>query len=146
MHCTALGKAVLAHLPADRVQEILGRHGLSGYTGRTYTTQASMDQELARVRRQGYAIDDVEFEEGVRCVGAPIHDHRGQPVAAISISAPVSRMPRAKAAALGRMLRECTMELSRTLGWNAPSRHAPTTMRRPPRIHAGQQRIHSAPE
>jgi DNA-binding IclR family transcriptional regulator len=120
MHCTALGKAVLAQLPAERVRAILGRHGLPGFTRRTLTTQAGMDRELARVRRQGYAMDDVEFEEGVRCVGASILDHRGHPLAAVSISAPVSRMPRAKAAALGRVLRERTAEASRALGWSPP--------------------------
>ena len=120
MHCTALGKAVLAHLSPERVRAILGRHGMPRHTRRTITTQAGIDQELARIRRQGYAVDDVEFEEAVRCVGAPVFNHRGVPVAAISVSAPVSRMPRRRTGAVGRTLRQTTTEVSRALGWRPP--------------------------
>jgi DNA-binding IclR family transcriptional regulator len=117
MHCTALGKSVLAHLPGERVRAILSRHGMLRGTPRTIVTVSDMERELDRVRRQGYAIDDVEFEEGVRCVGAPILDHRGIPIAAISVSAPVSRMRQARAHKVGRILRDAVAEVSRTLGW-----------------------------
>jgi IclR family acetate operon transcriptional repressor len=117
MHCTALGKSVLAHLPGERVRAILSRHGMLRGTPRTIVTVSDMERELDRVRRQGYAIDDVEFEEGVRCVGAPILDHRGIPIAAISVSAPVSRMRQARAHKVGRILRDAVAEVSRALGW-----------------------------
>lgn len=117
MHCTALGKSVLAHLPPERVRAILGRHGMLRATPRTIVTVSDMERELDRVRRQGYAIDDVEFEEGVRCVGAAILDHRGIPVAAMSVSAPVSRMRQARAHQVGRILRDAVAEASRALGW-----------------------------
>jgi DNA-binding IclR family transcriptional regulator len=128
MHCTALGKAVLAYLPADKVRAIVARHGLLQRTPRTIVTMAGLEQELMRVRRQGYATDDIEFEEGVRCVGAPILDHRGLPVAAISVSAPVSRMPRARAHTVGRILRDAVTGVSRAMGWR-PAAGSP-----PPRI------------
>ena len=117
MHCTALGKSVLAHLPGERVRAILRRHGMLRGTTRTIVTVAGMECELDRVRRQGYAIDDVEFEEGVRCVGVAVLDHRGIPIAGISVSAPVSRMPQARAHKIGRILRDAVAEVSRTLGW-----------------------------
>ncbi|HSB78035.1 MAG TPA: IclR family transcriptional regulator [Candidatus Methylomirabilis sp.] len=117
MHCTGLGKAVLAHLPADKVRSILTQHGMHPETPRTILTMAGMERELARVRRQGYAIDDVEFEDGVRCVGAPVFDHRGVPIAAISVSAPVSRMSRTRAQQVGSILREATTKVSRAMGW-----------------------------
>ena len=85
MHCTALGKAVLAFLPPQRVRTILVRQGMARHTPRTIMAVSAMERELSRVRRQGYAVDDVEFEDGVRCVGAPIFDHRGTPIAAISV-------------------------------------------------------------
>ncbi len=121
MHCTALGKAVLAHLPGDRAHDIVGQHGMLRRTPRTIVSVAGMEGELARVRRQGYAIDDVEFEEGVRCVGVPIFDHRGLPVAAVSVSAPVSRMPRGRAREVGRYLREAAVQVSRAMGWRPPA-------------------------
>jgi DNA-binding IclR family transcriptional regulator len=118
MHCTALGKAILAHLPPGRARSILTQHGLLRYTARTIVTTADMEREVTRVLRQGYAIDDVEFEDGVRCVGVPILGHRGLPVAAISVSAPVSRMPRARAHEIGRILREAVTNVSRAMGWH----------------------------
>ncbi|HYL81345.1 MAG TPA: IclR family transcriptional regulator [Candidatus Acidoferrum sp.] len=117
MHCTGLGKSVLAYLPAERVRSILSHHGMHPGTPRTIGTLAGMERELARVRRQGYAIDDVEFEDGVRCVGAPVFDHRGVPIAAISVSAPVSRMTRSRARQVGSILRDATAGVSRAIGW-----------------------------
>ena len=78
MHCTALGKSVLAFLPPPKARAVLIRHGMPRYTARTIVALSPMDRELARVRRQGYAIDDVEFEEGVRCMGAPISSWKGR--------------------------------------------------------------------
>jgi IclR family acetate operon transcriptional repressor len=125
MHCTALGKSVMAFLPPAKMRGIQMRHGMPRYTPRTIVARSPMDRELARVRRQGYAIDDVEFEEGVRCLGAPIFDHRGTPIAAISISAPLSRMPLARTPELGAMVREGAASVSRAMGWGSgTSRHA----------------------
>ena len=122
MHCTALGKAVLAYLPAESTRRILARHGLPMRTPRTIVAAADMERELMRVRRQGYAMDDVEFEDGVRCVGVPILDHRGLPVAAISVSAPVSRMPRTKAREIGGILRDAVTNVSCAMGWRPAAR------------------------
>ena len=69
IYCTALGKAVLAFLPPAKARVILIRHGMIRHTPRTVVALPAMERELARIRRQGYAIDDVEFEEGVRCIG-----------------------------------------------------------------------------
>ena len=121
MHCTALGKAVLAFLPTPRVRAILIRHGMPRQTPRTIVSLPMMDRELARIRRQGYAIDDIEFEEGVRCVGAPVLDHRGMPIAAVSVSAPVPRMPVARAREVGAALRAAAAEISKAIGWKAGS-------------------------
>jgi IclR family KDG regulon transcriptional repressor len=124
MHCTALGKAVLAYLPAERVRAILGRHGLQGHTARTIVSYAGMVEELESVRRRGYALDDVEFEEGVRCVGAPVLDHRGVPMAAISVSAPVSRMSKAQARRTGKILCAAVAGVSGAMGWQVPGRRS----------------------
>ncbi len=124
MHCTALGKAVLAFLPLARTRAILVRHGMARFTPRTIVTASAMERELARIRRQGYAIDDVEFEDGVRCVGAPIFDHGGSPIAAISVSAPASRMPLARAHETGGLVRDAVVGISQAMGWGSgASRH-----------------------
>ena len=117
MHCTALGKAVLAYLPAQRARTILESRGMPRHTPRTIVSLPGMDRELARVRRLGYAIDDVEFEPDVRCVGASIFDHQGLPVAAISVSAPVSRMSMSRAHTVGPLLRVEGEGVSRAMGW-----------------------------
>jgi DNA-binding IclR family transcriptional regulator len=123
MHCTALGKAVLAFLPPQKIQMVLMRHGMPKHTPRTIIRLPCMERELARIRRLGYAVDDVEFEEGVRCVGAPIFNHSGTPLAAISVSAPLSRMPLAKTHEVGAMVREGAASISRSMGWGFDASH-----------------------
>ena len=90
VHCTAVGKAMLATLPADRARELLRRSGQPAQTEHTITSLRAMDKELERIRLHGYAIDDEEQEIGVRCVGVTLP---GDPTrAAISISGPSTRM------------------------------------------------------
>jgi len=124
MHCTALGKAILAFLPATRTRAILRTRGMPRYTARTIVSSAAMERELSTIRRLGYALDDVEFEPDVRCVGAPILDHRGQPVAAISVSAPASRMSLNRARQVGSALRLAVLQVSQAMGWRPGSRAA----------------------
>lgn len=77
-HSTALGKAMLAYLPEQQVRQTLHTHGLPRRTANTITAVDRFFEELAAIRARGYAIDNVENEDGIRCVGAPIMDHRGQ--------------------------------------------------------------------
>jgi len=90
VHCTAIGKAMLATMPAEQADEILRRSGLPGQTRHTITALRAMEKELKRIRMQGYAIDNEEQEVGVRCVAVTLP---GEPArAAISISGPSTRM------------------------------------------------------
>jgi IclR family transcriptional regulator, KDG regulon repressor len=90
-HCTSVGKALLAHQPQELVDQVVA-NGLKRYTGNTITDPALLKEELASIRARGYAVDDEEIEVGLRCVAAPIRDHSGHVVAAISVAAPVQRM------------------------------------------------------
>ena len=90
-HCTSVGKALLAHQPAEDVQAIV-ENGLKRYTTNTITDPGVLKEELASVRAKGYAIDDEEIEVGLRCVAAPIRNHTGRVIAALSVAAPVQRM------------------------------------------------------
>ncbi len=90
-HCTSVGKALLAFQPIDVVQQVISQ-GLKRFTANTITDPDLLLAELAAIRAKGYALDEEEIEVGLRCVAAPIRDHSGQVIAAISVAAPVQRM------------------------------------------------------
>ncbi|WP_458210372.1 IclR family transcriptional regulator [Haladaptatus sp. NG-SE-30] len=92
LHCISLGKSMLAYMPRSRVEEIIDRHGLSGYTDATLTDREELFAELERIREQGYATDNEEKIEGLRCVAAPVKGIDGGVLGAVSLSGPSSRM------------------------------------------------------
>ncbi len=85
-YCTALGKVLLAHLNPGERRHLLAGRPLERRTPRTITSLRRLEVELAGVLARGYAVDDEELHEGVRCVAAPVRDHAGKVVAAISVS------------------------------------------------------------
>ena len=91
LHCTALGKAWLAYLPFEEARRLLNEQGLTRLTERTIVTISRMKTELAQIRKQGYAVDAEESMPGAYCVGAPVLDAGGAPVAAVSISGLTTR-------------------------------------------------------
>lgn len=92
MHCTAIGKSVLAHMPEPEVRALVARTGLPGMTRHTLTDLDRLLTELRAVRRREFSVDAEENELGIRCVGAPVFDHRGRPIGGISVSALVHEM------------------------------------------------------
>jgi DNA-binding IclR family transcriptional regulator len=92
LHCTALGKAILAHLPEERVREIVDTHGLPARTETTITDEGALMAELEGIRERGFAYDEGERLAGLRCVAAPIRNLEGNALGAISVSGPTSRM------------------------------------------------------
>ena len=90
LHCTGVGKVLLAGLPDDAVREVLARAGMPARTARTLTDPDALLAELHRVAGQGFALDDGEEEAGVRCVAVPLPG--GAPAAAISVSGPEGRL------------------------------------------------------
>lgn len=91
-HCTAVGKVLLAGLPEEQLEKTVSSMALEKYTNETITDPQVLMKEIQRVRRDGYALDMEEREEGVRCIAAPVKDYEGKVVAAISISGPTSRI------------------------------------------------------
>ncbi|MCW8971169.1 MAG: helix-turn-helix domain-containing protein, partial [Rhodospirillales bacterium] len=91
MHCSAVGKALLAEMKDVEVGKILRGRGLYRLTDKTIDTGEALRAELAATRKRGYAIDDEEHAIGLRCVSAPIYDEYGEPLAAISLSGPMVR-------------------------------------------------------
>lgn len=92
LHTTALGKAILAHLPEERVDEIIERRGLERKTPRSIGTREELFDALAEIRERGYATDDGERLEGLRCIAAPVKTSSDEVLGAISVSAPASRV------------------------------------------------------
>ena len=88
VYCTALGKALLAHLPPQDRSRILDQIRFQALTPRTITSKKKLAEELNRVKKEGYALDCREIEEDVECIAAPIRDYLGNVVAALSVSGP----------------------------------------------------------
>jgi DNA-binding IclR family transcriptional regulator len=116
VYCTAMGKAILAFLPAAETAAIVARIRFVRYTPRTLCTAEALQRSLDRVRRRGYAIDDEEVECGVRCIGAPIMNESGRPVAAVSVSGPSSRITQQSVPGIAERLLRCCREISASLG------------------------------
>lgn len=92
LHTTALGKAILAHLPEERVDEIIKQHGLEQVTPQSVGTREELFDVLENIRERGYAIDDGERLEGLRCIAAPVKRSSGEVMGSLSISAPATRV------------------------------------------------------
>jgi IclR family KDG regulon transcriptional repressor len=88
LHCTALGKTILAHLESSKASYALEKSGMARSTGRTITDPSVLEKQLQTIRDQGYAVDSDECLEGVSCLGCPVCDCEGEVVGAISTSMP----------------------------------------------------------
>jgi DNA-binding IclR family transcriptional regulator len=120
-YCTAVGKAMLAELPDAEVSKIVRRWGLKPVTANTITTASALKAELKIVRTRGYAIDDEEKEEGLRCIGAAVRSHSGKLAAAMSVSGPAFRMTKERLPEIGRALMDAAGKLSAELGYQTAS-------------------------
>lgn len=116
LHCTSLGKAMLASLPDSEIREIVAHQRLAPFTARTITSLASLEEEIRRIRMAGHSVDWEENEEGVSCVAAFIPDPQGRLVAAISVSGPVSRIKEESLAGIGAQVAEAARSIAESLG------------------------------
>jgi DNA-binding IclR family transcriptional regulator len=92
-YCTGLGKTLLAYSPEAEVGAWAAKQKFPPLTPHTITSAKRLLKELRVIRERGYAIDDEEREKGVRCLAAPIRNHNGDVVAAVSVAGPIDRMP-----------------------------------------------------
>lgn len=92
LHCSAVGKSILAHLPETRVDDIVARHGLPSQSPNTITDSEELKAELAQIRERGLAFDREEFRKGMQSVGAPILLQDDTVVGSLSIAGPAYRM------------------------------------------------------
>ena len=115
-HSTGLGKSLLAAMPEAEAREILESIRLTRFTPNTLASPEQLWKDLKSTRARGYAIDDEESNEGLRCVAAAIRDHDGNATYAISVSGPKSRMSYSRIQEIGHALAERAAELSNDLG------------------------------
>jgi DNA-binding IclR family transcriptional regulator len=93
-HCSGVGKVLLAGLSSERLERVVRARGLPRFTRNTITDLEKLKAELEVVKKRGYAVDNEEIEEGLKCVAAPLRDINGEVLAAISISVPAERFGR----------------------------------------------------
>jgi IclR family KDG regulon transcriptional repressor len=112
LHITAVGKIFLSGDGPEKSMQYMQRTGLPKYTENTLTDAGRLAQELEKIRRQGYALDNEEAEKGVSCIGAGIYNDEGRLVAGLSVSAPSDRLDKAWAA----QVKQTAESISRAIG------------------------------
>jgi DNA-binding IclR family transcriptional regulator len=115
-HCTGLGKALLAWLPAGVLDQVIQRRGLQAFTARTLTSAEELRNHLAIVRQRGYSIDAGEHEELVRCAAAPVFDHTNHALAAVSIASVGVDVASPRFKEYVALIRNCARSISDALG------------------------------
>jgi DNA-binding IclR family transcriptional regulator len=115
-HASATGKVLLAHAPPQDLQAVLDR-GLQRCTERTIVDPAALIEELARVRIDGYALNNEELMPELVALAAPVFDHRGQVIAAVSVSAPSFHVPTERIAFFAALVKDTATDLSRRMGY-----------------------------
>ncbi len=123
LHCTAVGKVLLANTPEAKIRHVLEREPFARYTQRTLTDTAMLRRELAKVRKQGYAVDDQEEELEVRCVAVPVFRWSGELAAALGVTGTITQLRSENIEPLSEILRETADTLMS--GSRRPSRNKP---------------------
>ena len=123
IHCTALGKALLAFQSESRQERLIAHGDFSASTPKTITDPILMRQELQRIRSRGYATDQEEILIGVSCIAVPILDHSGRPVGAISIAGPSPNFSEQRVSELVSRVLAAGQEISNRLGYIAVNDH-----------------------
>jgi IclR family transcriptional regulator, KDG regulon repressor len=116
LHCTAIGKVLLAWESQPQRERILAGCDFKRYRDKTITSLAAYMAELDRTREQGYGQDREEFDDHIRCVGVPVFDRHNQAVAGISVSTPTFRFDEARESDIVQMLQTASLVISKQLG------------------------------
>jgi IclR family transcriptional regulator, KDG regulon repressor len=119
IHCSALGKAMVMHLPETEVRQYLRRHGMPSLSPYTITDPDELIANLAEVRRRGYALDEQEGAVGVCCLAVPIWNHTQRIAAAISVSGPITAFTPETTQMISTDMQKHAMKISQHLGWQS---------------------------
>lgn len=118
LYCTTVGKAIMAHLPPDEIDRIIDEHGLKPITEHTITDRDHLLRDLELIRTRGFAVDDMEHEDHLRCIGASVRNAHGEVFASISISGPTERLPTEQIDDMGARVVTVAHTLSERLGYS----------------------------
>ncbi|NLC81100.1 MAG: IclR family transcriptional regulator [Lentisphaerae bacterium] len=124
LYCSAPGKAILAALPKKERENVMAAIRFERHTERTITSQAKLKIELEDVVKKGYAFDDAEHFEGVYCIGAPVLDRGGYPVAAVWVTGLMMDLDRTSVPEIGAAVRAHADRISARLGFTRRGKQA----------------------
>jgi len=121
-YCTALGKSLISGLSEDEIRERFQAIPLTAFTPNTITSLDRLLQEVDLIRARGWSEDDEEYEEGVRCIAAPIYDYRNCVIAALSTSGPKNIISKDRTGEISQYVVEAARDISKRMGY-MPSRN-----------------------
>jgi IclR family acetate operon transcriptional repressor len=124
VHATSVGKALVAHIAQNSLENMLAKAGMEKRTPKTITTLPRLLKELEKVRNQGYAVDDEENNLGARCLGAPVFNDRGLIEAALGLSGTTQQVSPQTMPAIVESLKDAARQISMGMGFRAPHRRA----------------------
>ena len=122
VHATSVGKALVAHVPQERLEKIISEAGMDKRTPKTITTLPRLLKELEKVRTQGYAVDDEENNMGARCVGAPVFNQQGMIEAAVGLSGTINQVNPHTMPRILEALKDAARHVSMQLGYRPSHR------------------------
>lgn len=117
LHSSAVGKVLIAYMDKEQALRIIEKKGLPKFTENTITTKERLMDELVNIRNNGYAVDEIENENGIRCVAAPIFNFNGEVIAAISIAGFTFRITKERLPELIYIIKEYSNKISREFGF-----------------------------
>jgi DNA-binding IclR family transcriptional regulator len=126
VHATSVGKAIVAYVPLEQLQQIIERGGMERRTPKTITSMDKLVKELEKVRNQSFAIDDEENNLGARCVAAPIFDERGAILASLGLSGTTQQVSPRTMPRILEALKDSARHISIGMGYRAPQRRSGT--------------------
>lgn len=117
IYCTAAGKALLFNTSDEDIEEVWKRSDIKKLTENTITNKKDFKKEIYESKKRGFSMDDQENEVGITCLGAPIYNHLGEVIAAVSISGPSSRLNEENLEKYTHALKNATLVISKNLGY-----------------------------
>jgi IclR family KDG regulon transcriptional repressor len=117
LYCTALGKSMLSGMAEDQIRKLYQGVQLKAFTDRTITSTDDLVIEIETTRRRGWSLDDEEYEQGLRCIGAPIRDYRDEVIAAVSTSGYASVITRERVDEIADYVVRAARDISQRMGY-----------------------------
>lgn len=117
LHCTGVGKALLAYQPTAQLDQLIAQHPLPRHNENTIASARKLKEQLKISRQRGYTFDDEEDEIGLRCIGASIFDHENRPIAAISVAGTTTQITDENRNKLAELVKSAALAISKNLGF-----------------------------